>query len=390
MALGALVAAGVALGELQAALDALPVEPIRLQAKPVQRGGVAATRVIVEAAESSQRRSFADIAALLSGSRLASGVAELSLATFERLARAEATAHGCRLEEVHFHEVGALDSIADIVGAAAGLKALGVAEVGCSFLALGGGSATSSHGELPVPTPAVLGVLREAGAPVVVGGADFELTTPTGAAILAACVDTWGPSPAMSVSSFGFGAGSRTRRGAANVAELVVGELSGRALGGADGDAGCEWLMLEANVDDLDPRLWPGVLRALLDAGAVDAWLSPVLMKKGRPAHTVHALAKPPAAQGLPEVLYRETSTIGVRCYPVTKQALEREFVAVDVSGASVRVKVARLDGSVLSATPEFADVIEAAQRLGRSAREVLASANAEAQRLLMPRGGVG
>lgn len=379
MLLGALVACGAPVESMQEAIDALGLEPVTLCVESVARGGIAATRVLVGTAETPASRNWAEIRELLT-TRLPGALAATAGAVFERLARAEAQVHGESPEQVHFHEVGALDAIADVVGVVTGLQALGVGQAGCAGLALGGGTADSAHGTLPVPAPAVLAILQAVAAPVWIGG-EVELTTPTGAALLATTVGSWGVSPPLIPTAHGYGAGSRDRPGTANVVGLVVGEPLPTEPAAAGTEPGAhEWAVTEANVDDLDPRLWPGVLAALLAAGAVDAWLTPVLMKKGRPAHTVHALAPAPALAQVRSTLYRETSTIGLRSYPVAKHALARAFDTVEVSGLPVRVKLAWLDGQLVSTNPEFDDVLAAADRLGLGARDVLAAANLAAQ----------
>ena len=375
MALGALVGAGAPLEVLQAAVDAIGVEPVRLVASQVRRAGLAATRVDVQVAPSEVHRSWPDVRSLLEAAHLDDAVRRTALDVFARLAGAEAEAHGTTADDVHFHEVGALDSIADVVGAAAGLHALGIATAAASPITVGSGSVRTAHGLLPVPVPAVLALLRDAGAPVQSGSLEHEACTPTGAALLASVVTAWGPMPAMTVAATGTGAGGRDDERVPNVLRLVVGERTGPAGDVPAGDA----LVLEANVDDLDPRLWPGVLSALLAAGAADAWLTPILMKKGRPAHTLSVLVSADRAEAVRDVVFRESSTIGVRSHPVEKHALDRELRTVDVRGRSVRVKVARLAGEVVNASPEYEDVVAAAAALGAPVKTVLAEAVAAA-----------
>jgi pyridinium-3,5-bisthiocarboxylic acid mononucleotide nickel chelatase len=374
MLLGALVGAGADLAVLQAAVDALGTEPVRLTAGPVTRAGLAATRVDVEVADSDVHRTWPDIRALIGAAGLADGVRDRALDVFARLARAEATAHGIDADQVHFHEVGALDSLAEVVGVCAALHDLAVTELHCTPVALGQGSVRTEHGLLPVPGPAVLAVLAEAGAPVGSGGVDGEACTPTGAALLAATVTAWGGLPDLRVTAAGSGAGARDPHGRPNVLRVVLGEPVGAAL---ESD---QAVVLEANVDDLDPRVWPGVLSALLAAGASDAWLTPILMKKGRPAHTLSALVPPHAVQAVRRVVFAESSTIGVREHRVAKQALRREPRTVEVGGATIRVKVARLDGAVVNVSVEYDDVAAAAAALGRPVKAVLAAAEAAAQ----------
>ncbi|MDQ1626184.1 MAG: pyridinium-3,5-bisthiocarboxylic acid mononucleotide nickel chelatase [Actinomycetota bacterium] len=370
MFLGALVDAGAPLSTLQAAVDAVGVEPVRLERRAVTRQGIAATKVDVQAPPSDVTRTWADIRGLLERAPLDDAVRARSLDVFARLARAEAAAHGIGADEVHFHEVGALDAIADVVASCAGLWALGISEAVASSVTLGSGTASGAHGVVPVPGPAVLALLAEAGAPVQSGPSAAETCTPTGAALLAATVSAWGGLPLMTVTATGVGAGSRDDDGIANVLRVVIGDR-------VDVDGSTEAVVLSANVDDLDPRLWPAVLARLLDAGADDAWLTPILMKKGRPAHTLSVLTDRGRAESLRRVVFTETSTIGLREQVVTKHALARELRTVDVDGESVRVKVALLDGAVVNATPEFDDVVAAASRLGRPVKSVLAAASA-------------
>jgi pyridinium-3,5-bisthiocarboxylic acid mononucleotide nickel chelatase len=375
MLLGALVSAGADLAAVRAAVDALGVEPVVLSARGVTRGGLAATKVDVAVAESAVRRTWTDVRALIEAAGLAEPVRARALDVFARLARAEGAAHGIDPADVHFHEVGALDSLADVVGVSAALHELGIADLHCSPVTLGRGEVHTAHGVLPVPVPATLAVLAEVGAPVAGGDVDGEACTPTGAALLASAVTTWGPMPGMRVRTTGSGAGDRDPVGRANVLRVVLGEA-------VDGTATDDALVLEANVDDLDPRVWPSVLASLLAAGASDAWLTPILMKKGRPAHTVSALVAAGAVDAVRRVLFTESSTIGVRSHPVAKHALDRESRTVDVDGCSVRVKVARLAGAVVNVSPEYDDVAAAAVALGRPIKAVLAATTAAAHAL--------
>jgi uncharacterized protein (TIGR00299 family) protein len=258
------------------------------------------------------------------------------------------------------------------------LHALGLDVIASSPVATGMGMVRAEHGMLPVPTPAVLELLT--GAPIYSGGVPVELCTPTGAAILAATVTEWGDLPPITVRAVGAGAGARDHDELPNLLRLIVGERSDPRPHADPGGA----TVLEANVDDLDPRLWPGVLAALLDAGASDAWLTPITMKKGRPAVTVSVLAEPSVVPAIRVVLFRETSTIGVRESEVAKHALDRSLVTVTLAdGESVRVKTARLEGVVVNAVPEFDDVAAVARTTGRPVKAVLAEAAAAASRML-------
>ena len=372
MLLGALVDAGVDLDLLQGAVDAVGVEPVRLSAQDVTRGGIGACKVDVHVADEAETRSWRDVRGLLEDAQLDEPVRRLALDVFARLAAAEAAVHRVAVDDVHFHEVGALDAVADVVGSAAGLTHLGLTQLTASTVTVGSGTTRGAHGPLPVPPPAVVALL--AGAPVQAGPVAKEMTTPTGAALLAATVTSYGPLPPMSLLRSGSGAGGRDPAELANVLRLLLGE----PLEGAAPTA----VLLETNVDDLDPRLWPGVLQALLASGASDAWLKPILMKKGRPAHTLSVLCAADLAAAVREVVFRETSTLGLRETSVGKHALDRAERTVDVDGRRVRVKLGLLDGEVVNAMPEWDDVAAAAVALGRPAKQVLRDAHAAARDL--------
>jgi uncharacterized protein (TIGR00299 family) protein len=378
MLLGALVDAGVPLDVIRDAVDAVAPEPVELRAEPVTRHGFAATRCLVHVPDSATERSWADIRRLLEESSLDPAALDVALEAFGRIAEAEASVHGVPVDDVHFHEVGALDSIADVVGVAAGFVHLGLDWLVCSPIALGGGTVRIAHGAVGVPAPAVVELLR--GLPSYGGPVDLELTTPTGAALLAVLADEFGPQPPMAVDTIGVGAGGRDPDGHANVVRLVVGEGLDSPAEPASVPPYHGALVIEANVDDLDPRLWPDVIAALLDAGASDAWLTPILMKKGRPAHTLHVLVATDAADAVRREIFRQTSTIGVREQAFAKHALDREFVDVDVDGHLVAVKLARLDGELVNVQPEYADVVAAARATGRPVKDVLAEAAARAR----------
>jgi hypothetical protein len=369
MLLGALVDAGAGLDVLQSAVDRVGVEPVRLEPSTVIRGGIGACKVDVVVHDSPGTRTWADVRDLLERADLADPVRATALDVFARLAAAEAAVHRTTPEEVHFHEVGALDAVADVVGTAAGLDALGLTSLTASPVVLGSGTTRGAHGPLPVPPPAVLALLQ--GAPVLAGPVAQEMTTPTGAAVLAAVVSSYGPLPPMVLRGSGTGAGGRDPSEVANVLRLVLGEPLAAPTSAPDAGA----VVLEANVDDLDPRLWPGVLSALLAAGAADAWLTPVLMKKGRPAHVLAVLSPPDRVAVLQEVVLRETTTLGVRSYAVARRVLDRAWRTVEVGGRPVRVKLGLLGSEVVNAVPEWEDVAAAAAALGRPAKLVLQDA---------------
>ncbi|MFL6173499.1 MAG: nickel pincer cofactor biosynthesis protein LarC [Marmoricola sp.] len=381
MVLGALVDAGVPQEVIGGAVAAVAPEPIELHLESVTRNGFAAARCHVEVGDSETERTWSAIQELLAGADLDASVRTLALEIFGRLAWAEALVHGTGVEEVHFHEVGALDSIADVVGAAAGFVHLGLDQVVCTPVALGGGTVEIEHGRIGVPAPAVVELLKDV--PTYGGPVDRELTTPTGAAILTSVVTSWGPQPAMTVSATGVGAGGADPVGHANVLRLSVGTQVSTGPT-SPGSA----LVIEANVDDLDPRLWPEVIAALLEAGASDAWLTPILMKKGRPAHTLSALASADVASAVRREIFRQTSTIGVREHTFAKHALDRSFTEVELDGQRVAVKLAYLDGELVNVQPEYEDVAAAARKLDRPVKDVLAVAAALARGQVMPTTG--
>jgi uncharacterized protein (TIGR00299 family) protein len=289
---------------------------------------------------------------------------------------------------VRFHEVGAWDSIADVVGVCAAVEDLGVSEVVVSAIAVGSGSVHGSHGRVAVPVPAVLGLTVGW---VVEAVGDGELATPTGVALLTTIATAQGPLPRMEVAAVGIGAGTRDVDDRANVSRVVVGSREPErdehpgldvAPAGAAADEGLDeslMVVLEANVDDLDPRVWPSVLTALLEHGAADAWLTPIVMKKGRTAHTLSVLAQPADTTRLRDLVLAQTSTIGLRESRVRRWALARSWVDVDVDGQGVAVKVAHRHGRIITVTPEFSAVESAAAALDRPVRDVLDHAMAAA-----------
>ncbi|HWC35600.1 MAG TPA: nickel pincer cofactor biosynthesis protein LarC [Mycobacteriales bacterium] len=366
MLLGALSDAG-ALTALPRLVESLSSLGVDLDVTPTERAGLAAVAVTVTAAGGQPHRRLREVREIVDSAAVDDEVRSRALAIFERLAAAEAAVHGISIDEVEFHEVGAVDSVVDVLGACLGLHALGADRLIVSPIAVGGGSVTTQHGELPVPTPAALALL--AGSQLVgVGGGETELATPTGLAVLAEWADQSGPMPLMRIESVGVGAGSRNPADRPNVVRLVVGDA-------AVEEPDEEWLVVEANIDDLDPRLWPGVLSALMEAGAADAWLTPILMKKGRPAHTVSALTPAESLGAVQGAMFTHTSTIGLRWNPVGKHALARETITVEVQGQQVRVKVAFAEGKPVSATPEFDDIAAAAAALGVPTKHMLEAA---------------
>jgi pyridinium-3,5-bisthiocarboxylic acid mononucleotide nickel chelatase len=379
MLLAAFVDAGAPLAILQRAVDAVIPDSIRLASALVSRAGMRATKVDVHPTVQDQaHRSWRDIQALLEHADLTAQVRERARRVFQRLADAEARVHGVAADEVHFHEVGSWDSIADVVAVCAALDCLGVTSMSCSAVALGSGRVAASHGDLPVPGPAVLEM--SAGWRVLAGG-EGELATPTGMALLTALSQKSADLPAMSVATVGVGAGSTDVPGRANVVRVVLGDLTDRTDPPAQPDNAVLMSVLETNVDDMDPRVWPTVLAALLKAGAADAWLVPIVMKKGRPAHTLAVLTPAPRRDVLRRLMFELTSTIGVREVAVSRVALDRFWVPLPVAGGQIRLKVAHRGGKVVHATPEFDDAAEVAAERSVPVRRVLEEAVAVAER---------
>ncbi|HUO48366.1 MAG TPA: nickel pincer cofactor biosynthesis protein LarC [Acidimicrobiales bacterium] len=359
MALGSLLDAGADFGEVRSMLERLPFRGWDLRTEPVLRAGLAATRAVVSVTDDVVVRTHAHIVGLVQEARLPTRVAARALAVFAALAEVEGRLHRRPPEQVHFHEVGSHDTIVDVVGTAAALEVLGVEVVTASAVATGTGTVRSAHGFLPNPSPAVVRLLQD----VPTWGRDLsvELTTPTGAAILAALSSGFGPLPPMRIGATGFGAGTKEIDGLPNCTQVVVGAALQRAMSG-----GQTVVLLEANLDDATGEVLAHALGALIDAGAHDAWITPILMKKGRPGHVLSALADPALVDTLQQVLQHETGTLGVRAGTLERWPATRRQEASDVEGHPVRVKVS--PGRVKA---EFDDAAQVAHRTGLPLREV-------------------
>jgi uncharacterized protein (TIGR00299 family) protein len=381
MALGALVDAGADLHEVRTLIARLPVGGWALTAAPVLRSGISATQVGVTAEVTTVVRTAAHITGLIEEARLPPRVRDRALATFGLLAEVEGRIHHRPAATVHFHEVGALDSIVDIVGTCAALEVLGIDEIRASAVAQGTGMIRSAHGLLPNPPPAVVELLRGAetyGRPIA-----HELTTPTGAALLAALGSGWGPLPPMTIDAVGYGAGSRELDGLPNVTQVVVGDLTGEREGDSavtGRSPGQPVTLLETNVDDVTGEVLAATVSALLAAGAHDAWITPIVMKKGRPAYTVSCLCDPALAGDCAAVLVAETGSLGVRGQRLERWPATRALHAVEVEGLPVRVKVS--PGRV---KVEHDDAARVASRTGLPLREVLRRAETEAASQMTP-----
>ena len=365
MAFGALVDAGADLDETIVLLKRLPVTGWSVRADDVLRGGIGATKLVVDAEETTVVRTYAHIVGLIEEARFPDRVRDRSLAVFRAIAEAEARIHRRPVSQVHFHEVGALDSIVDIVGVAAALEVLDIDEVCASEVATGTGMIRAAHGMLPNPAPAVVELLAAVQAPTRGLEVGVELTTPTGAGLLAALATGFGPMPPMAITASGFGAGTRDLDHLPNVTQVVVGDsLANPAVEGQP------VLLLEANIDDATGETLAHTIAVLLEAGAHDAWVTPMVMKKGRPAHTVHVLVDPIEATTMADVLARETGTLGVRGSTMQRWPSRREQEEVTVEGDTVRVKVSPNRVKV-----EHDDAARVARRTGIPLREVVSLA---------------
>jgi uncharacterized protein (TIGR00299 family) protein len=382
MALGALVDAGADIDEVRALLQRLSIGDWELEAEPVLRCGIAATKIHVRAHDDAVVRTAAHITGLVTAAKLPERVARRALATFHALAEVEGRLHRRPPEQVHFHEVGGIDAIVDVVGTCAALELLDVDAVHASPVAQGTGMIRSAHGLLPNPPPAVVGLLQDA--PTYGIDLPFELTTPTGAALLAATVSRWGPLPALRITTSGFGAGGREIDGRPNAVQVVVGSLDSGAEPAAGTSPtpsfarpGQPVVLLEANLDDATGEVLAHAVQALLAAGAHDAWVTPIVMKKGRPAHVVSALADPARAEAVAGALAAETGSLGLRGTTFERWPLARTVDTVEVEGLPIRVK--RTAGRI---KVEHDDAVDVARQLHLPLREVLALAEAAARDL--------
>ena len=367
MTLGALAAAGASLEEVSRYLERLDV-PFTLHGETVAVSGILALRVTVEHPEQHAHRTFADVHSLVEGAGLPERAARRATGAFRLLAEAEGTVHGRPPEEVTFHEVGAVDSIVDIVGSCVALDLLGVDTVSCGPLPMGSGTVLAAHGPLPVPGPATLEILK--GSRIRWTEEPIETTTPTGAALMASLTggEFTDAAPPVTPREIGYGAGRATLRHAPNLLRAVVGELEGET-----GDVE----LLEANVDDAPGELLGAVIERLLSSGALDAWLEPIIMKKGRGAYKVCALAKSTDREALAHLLMRETGALGVRHLRVGRSVAGRRIVEVRLPYGRCRVKVGSLDGEDFVAAPEYEDAARLARETGLPLPRIYADAHA-------------
>ena len=375
MVLGALVDAGADLRAIESELRKLGLEGWTISAEKVQRGQIFATHVNVATTEGHHHRGLSIILDRIEKAQLAPRAAERARKIFTRLAESEAKVHHLPVEQVHFHEVGAVDSIVDIVGACIGFELLGIDDFACSPLDVGAGQVMTAHGLLPVPAPATADLLR--GAPIYTSGIQKELVTPTGAAIATTLSIRYSKIPEMTMRAIGYGAGSADFPEKANVLRLLIGERESAAAGeNLHGESDAPITVIETNVDDMSPQIYGYFVDRALAAGALDVFSTAVQMKKNRPGQLITILCEPTNVSRLTDLLFSETTTIGVRMYEARRRTLAREFLSVDTGHGPVRMKISRLNGSVLNATPEYDDCQRIAAEKGIPLKDVLAAAS--------------
>jgi uncharacterized protein (TIGR00299 family) protein len=384
MVLGALVDSGADLRQIEESLRQLDVKGWKISAEKVKRGALAATHVKVETAAHDHHhdhhhhhqhaRGLTEILTIIDAAKLPPRVTERASAIFKKLGDAEAKVHQVPVDKVHFHEVGAVDAIIDIVGAAIGFDLLAIDSFSCSALDVGAGRVKTQHGILPVPAPATAELLAAAGAPTFSSGIEKELVTPTGAAIATTLSTRYGSIAPMRLQSTGYGAGSADLKEQANVLRILTGEaLSSEAKPGSATES---VEVIEANIDDMNPQIYGYFLDKALAAGALDIFSTSVQMKKNRPGQLVTLLCDAAHTQKLIDLLFRETTTIGVRTHTAQRRTLARQSITVATPLGDVRMKVARMNGTVLNAAPEFEDCQRIAAATGIPLKEVLAVAN--------------
>jgi pyridinium-3,5-bisthiocarboxylic acid mononucleotide nickel chelatase len=369
MLLSALLDAGAELETLRRVPAALGIHGVDIAVERVERQGIGALHLRIDAADDHSHRHYAEIRGLVEAADLQERARARSLEAFRRLAEVEGGIHGVPLDDVHFHELGSLDTLVDVCGAFTLLDELGVERVVSSPLPFARGLVKAAHGVLPLPAPATLGLLE--GAALVGVDTEAELVTPTGAAIAATVVEEWGALPPLTLEAVGYGAGTKDLPDRPNVVRVVVGAEAERPAGRV--------ALLETNLDDFPPELVPDVAERCFAGGALDVWTVPVQMKKGRPGFVLSVLARPDVQGAMARILLEETSALGVRVSRLDRYELEREEQVVEVTGGTVRVKIGLLDGRVVNLSPEHDDCAALAMSTGRSVKSIWAEALARA-----------
>ncbi|MBI5043623.1 MAG: nickel pincer cofactor biosynthesis protein LarC [Nitrospirae bacterium] len=373
MTLGALIDAGLSIKELKSHLSKLPIDNYNLFAKKVKKNGISATKVDVIVKGRQKERRLSDIKKIISNSKLDRSIKNNAISVFERLAKAEAKVHKTSINNVHFHEVGAIDAIVDITGAVIGLKILGIENIIASAINTGSGYIKSAHGMLPVPGPATAELLK--GIPVYFTDTKMELTTPTGAAIISTLSKDFGQMPKMDIKAIGYGAGTFNSPDMPNVLRIFIGEMKNPAKEE-------NTILLETNIDDMNPQLYEYVMDKLFASGALDIYLTPIIMKKGRPGTMLSVLAKIDDVKKLSAIIFRETTSIGLRVQEIGRIKVEREIKEIKTKFGNVHVKVASDGKEILGINPEYEDCKRIAIKKGLPLKKVMEEIKKEAGRI--------
>ncbi len=375
MFIGSLLDAGLDFNLLEEEIKKLGLTGYRLERNSVTRNGLSAIKFdVILDQESSEERNLGDLLKIINASSLSPSIKERASGIFTRLAEAEAAVHGTLIDEIHFHEVGALDAMIDVAGAVSALELMGIEKVVSSPVNLGSGMVGSSHGQIPVPVPAVPELLK--GKPVYSAGPQKELTTPTGAAILSALVDDFGPLPPMAIQTTGHGAGSQDFPDMPNLLRVFIGSTAG-------GETADTVAVMETNIDDLNPEFYAPFTEKALEAGALDVFLTPIIMKKGRPGVKVTILAQPDKQRELSALLFDETTTFGLRTRLETRDKLKRETVEVETVYGKVKVKLGKAGGRITKASPEAESCMQLAAEKQVPVRLVYDEAKRASQTLI-------
>ena len=366
MIVGALVDAGVSIEHLESQLRTLPISGYEIGARKITKQGLSATKFDVRFDEQQPHRNLGEVTRIIRSGKLEPRTVEQACSIFERLAQAEATVHATTVDKVHFHEVGAIDAIVDVVGSCLALRDLGIERIMCSPIPTGSGTVRCAHGLLPVPAPATALLLK--GVPIAGTDEVGELTTPTGAAILTSLASSFGPCGGLCIEHIGYGAGLREGRQRPNVLRVMVGQAAQRP-------ASDQIAVLEASIDDQSPEILGYAVERLIEQGALDAYMQPIYMKKGRPGVLLTVLCAAHQIDAMEAVVFAETSTFGIRRQLMQRTTLDRRFETVSLPDGDVRIKVGSRNGQVTTVSPEFEDCRILAEKSGRSVRQVMSLA---------------
>ncbi len=384
MILGALVDLGVDPGKIRKALKTLDLKGYKLKTSRVQRGLITGTKAQVSLTKPSHHhsaRKYSDIKKLIANSGISATAKKNSLEIFKRIAQVEAVIHNTTMEKIHFHEVGAVDSIVDIVGGVVAIESLQLDKIYASPLNVGEGFVQCAHGCLPVPAPATLKLLQ--GIPVFSSGVKKELTTPTGAAMIGFYADKFGSLPAMTIIGDGYGAGDHIIPEMPNMLRVVLGEISAQPAKPKEFDE--ELVLIESNIDDMNPEFYEGTMESLFRAGALDVYLTPIIMKKSRPANKISVLAHEADRQVMSEILLHETSSFGVRYYRIGRTVLEREIKTVKTKWGLVKIKLGKLNGKVIQISPEYEDCKNVSRKTKVTVKNIYEESQSQAIKLFGP-----